>query len=268
MVVNIDSETSSWPFALINFNGILYFTAYTEEYGRELWKTDGTEENTEQVIDINAGNEDAFYIHSFCINENELFFCATNGENGYELWKTDGTESGSVIIKDINSGNESSEPKKLIKIGDNIYFQAFEPIHGSELWKTDGTESGTVLVADILPGNLSSSPSNIILVDNEILFIAESIDFGRQIWRIPNNTNQIEELINNIQLSIYPNPTYGKINIETNERVENISVLNISGKEILKTIKTEIDLTNYENGTYILKIETENGLINKTIIKE
>jgi len=35
MVVNIGGETSSIPFALTNFNGTLYFTAYTEEYGRE-----------------------------------------------------------------------------------------------------------------------------------------------------------------------------------------------------------------------------------------
>lgn len=69
-------------------------------------------------------------------------------------------------------------------------------------------------------------------------------------------------------ISIFPNPTHGIIIVNTNERIENITVLDISGKVILETTKNEIDLTNYEKGTYILKVTTKNGIFTKTIIKE
>jgi hypothetical protein len=37
---------------------------------------------------------------------------------------------------------------------------------------------------------------------------------------------------------------------------------------ILGTTKTEIDLTNFKTGTYILKVKIKNGIFTETIIKE
>jgi len=45
-------------------------------------------------------------------------------------------------------------------------------------------------------------------------------------------------------------------------------ILEICGKVIFETSKILIDLTDYETGIYLLKIETKNELINQMIIKE
>ncbi len=70
------------------------------------------------------------------------------------------------------------------------------------------------------------------------------------------------------EFSIYPNPTNGRINIETNKQIKKITILNISGKIILETTNTEIDLSKQKTGTYFLKIETENDIFTEKIVVE
>jgi len=71
-------------------------------------------------------------------------------------------------------------------------------------------------------------------------------------------------------LSIYPNPTVGKLNIASVDKINNLSIRNIIGKEIFFakdfSAKT-IDLSSYENGVYFITISTDKGThIEKIII--
>ena len=63
-------------------------------------------------------------------------------------------------------------------------------------------------------------------------------------------------------LDIYPNPTLGKLNIASADKINSLSITNIIGKEILFTIdfsgKT-IDLSFIENGVYFINISTDKG---------
>jgi len=68
------------------------------------------------------------------------------------------------------------------------------------------------------------------------------------------------------EFSIYPNPTNGKINIETNKQIEKITILDITGKMIIETVNPEIDLSKQQKGTYFMKIETVNGIFTEKII--
>ena len=52
MVKDINTNGSSDPRSFVLSGDILYFTAYNDQYGRELWKSDGTEEGTIMIMDI------------------------------------------------------------------------------------------------------------------------------------------------------------------------------------------------------------------------
>lgn len=63
LVKDITTETSeidSSPVEGVNLNDILYYVARDPEYGKELWKTDGTTVGTELVKDIWPGRRDSY----------------------------------------------------------------------------------------------------------------------------------------------------------------------------------------------------------------
>jgi len=68
-------------------------------------------------------------------------------------------------------------------------------------------------------------------------------------------------LVNSI--SVYPNPVRDFVNIEGDLPLSNIRIITINGSEVLKqnvdNKKANLDLSNLNNGTYILLIETQNG---------
>ena len=61
------------------------------------------------------------------------------------------------------------------------------------------------------------------------------------------------------EVKIYPNPTAGIINIQTNANIKNVSIYNVLGKEILTTTTIKIDASHLSSGMYILKITSEKG---------
>ena len=71
----------------------------------------------------------------------------------------------------------------------------------------------------------------------------------------------VEEAITS-SASIYPNPTDGILNIESNGLMT-ISVMNMLGQKIMEMSATDyavIDLSNCESGIYLVRIGTENGI--------
>ena len=68
-------------------------------------------------------------------------------------------------------------------------------------------------------------------------------------------------------INIYPNPTNGLININTNENINSISIYNIIGKQVLNTIDKEtINISSLEDGIYFIDITTEKGIYTQRII--
>jgi hypothetical protein len=73
----------------------------------------------------------------------------------------------------------------------------------------------------------------------------------------------------NEEISIYPNPSNGKLFISTSEVIKSIKVTNIIGKEIYSSNNfndNSIDLINFNNGVYFIDLSTEKGTITKKII--
>ena len=70
---------------------------------------------------------------------------------------------------------------------------------------------------------------------------------------------------------MYPNPTKGrKINIQIGRgiKLEKLSLYDILGKEKELPLDVLIDLDGVESGVYILKIETNQGVLQKKVIVE
>ena len=77
----------------------------------------------------------------------------------------------------------------------------------------------------------------------------------------------MKQSVSNSNINIYPNPTNGLLNINTNENINSISIYNIIGKQVLNTIDKEtINISSLEDGIYFIDITTEKGIYTQRII--
>ncbi len=82
-------------------------------------------------------------------------------------------------------------------------------------------------------------------------------------------TNSITNTNNNFsgsEIVVYPNPTTGKIKVETNLKVESIEVYDVAGRFLQKEKTTSFELVNQKSGIYFLKIKTKRNYYLKRIV--
>jgi len=95
-----DINEGSYPSNVrpkIKHNGILYFSAMDPFAGIEPFVTDGTNEGTQLLKDIDPNNLGS-NPENFIVFNNEVFFTANN-DISKGLWKTDGTTAGTELVK-------------------------------------------------------------------------------------------------------------------------------------------------------------------------
>ena len=180
-IVKMGSLNSNTP------NEALWFIAYDNVHGLEMWTSDGTLSGTAIIEDIAPGavgisigdGNDDYQVDG----RDVLFLSLSDGTHGYEPWITDGTSAGTFLLKDINP-NGDSNPNSFGKASGSFYFSADNGSIGEELWVTDGTEAGTRLVADInqTTPDASSSPGGFFQVGGKTLFFADDGIHGLELW--------------------------------------------------------------------------------------
>lgn len=87
-----------------------------------------------------------------------------------------------------------------------------------------------------------------------------------------DSTASIDDSFANSNFKVYPNPSNSIFNIESSESINNLKIMDISGKIIylinqLNNTNTEIDLSNFPKGIYFLSASTTNGIKNIKLIK-
>ena len=160
MLTEIYSQSNQgYPFNLAEVGGTLFFVAYDETNGYELWKSDGTTLGTVMVKDINSGSSSSLPMYLTAVG-NTLFFEADDGYNGRALWKSDGSASGTVRRRPLRLVGRCLTVGHADGCREHALFQAYTTTEGVELWKSDGTSSGTVMVKDINSGSGAAIPKN------------------------------------------------------------------------------------------------------------
>jgi hypothetical protein len=76
--------------------------------------------------------------------------------------------------------------------------------------------------------------------------------------------NEFDNL--NTDISLFPNPVNGIVNIKTNNKIVDVEICDLSGRLILKDNKPTINISGYDAGVYFIKIKTDKKYSSQKII--
>ncbi len=143
---------------------------------------------------------------------------------------------------------------------------------------TEGSEE--TLTVPLLHGNLSfiwnpgwyhSYPEydtdgecsfSILTPDGQSIYTSSELESGVFLTYDPCSYDAVSETPDSQSVSIYPNPTHGMLNIH-GQGMMCISVSNVLGQQLMETTadgNATLDLSRFEPGMYLIRIETENGV--------
>lgn len=140
------------PWYLVRSGNFLYFILDDQDFAggehpaSELWRSDGTNAGTKQVIDINADAPDG--VDDLTNVSGTLFFTA-DLDGDRELWSSRGTSATTIRVADINAAG-SSDPGALTRVGKGLFFRADDG-SGRDLWRSRGTTNNTFKVDSAAP---------------------------------------------------------------------------------------------------------------------
>ena len=267
LIKDINTSGNSNPTNVKNVNGTLYFSADNGSVGQELWKSNGLNSGTTLVKDINpSGNSNPSKFFQF---GTDIYFIADDGVNGVELWKTDGSPVGTDMVKDINSTGSSS-PNYFTEYNGRLYFTASDGVNGTELWVTDGTAAGTVMIE--LNPNGDAFLSNLIVFNNELYLSGnDSVSgIGQELWAFNDAALSANDFqLNGKSISLYPNPTKDAFQLQTEIEVITVEIYSLQG-QLVKTLPSQLQyiISDLAKGMYLVKINSNEGSVNKTLIIE
>src|SRR5688500_7350603 len=189
----------SYPSNFTSFGGKVYFSAYTQATGFELFRFDGT--NVTLAADINDTVDDIGFgvlegndsVPSYMTELNGvMYLSAFEPRRGAELWKHDG--SGAVRVSDINEDAndaikvlpKSSWPAELVALDGKLYFSATSRTNppNYELWSFDGITVSQA--ANIRPDSgmeYGSYPKELTVFNGSLYFMANDGVNGWELWR-------------------------------------------------------------------------------------
>lgn len=154
---------------IVAVGNIVYFTfRLRNDFRIQLWRTDGTEANTYEImLNSEVANVDV-NPYSLTAANNRLFFVGYRSGSIISLWTVDGNQATFIDKSDI----PGFYPKDLIGANNKLYFINN---NNAQIWESDGTAAGTKSVYTIAWNaiNLPRRPTNLIEFKNKLYFVSE-----------------------------------------------------------------------------------------------
>ncbi len=185
----------------------------------------------------------------------------------------DGLYKIGLAFPDVNEELANSPDKYAVKFANQVPYLACSGISvlgsitiGEDQDILDADADGIIDLEDALPFN----PKNQMVLNG-----GGPVD-NCKIWEsIPTFSSTSNHVTHESEISIFPNPTNGMINIELPEeynsvdiRVKNILGYEVYSRKHCETREVRIDLTHVDLGSYIIYFETPDGLKVARFIKE
>lgn len=123
------------------------------------------------------------------------------------------------------------------------------------------------------PGALDYSGAGHLYADSMIINYLQSNPVGQQniclVYKLGLYTSLNDRLKESKFIEVSPNPTFGQIKIETELIIKELTIIDLTGKELMTfegNLKT-IDVSELPNGIYSIRFVTKNNISTKKFVK-
>ncbi len=246
--------------------------------------------------------ENSVIANNFSRNANAIGLIATNRNQSIEVYNTTilgeekdrylvtiqvgyGDQLDAYFYNSIIAHQHLNFTKAFVVYSNNIFNLHTENcyIQGSTVPGTSINNLFSVTAGDLmLLPDYSVSPCSPVVNAGNNAYAALPVDID-DTDRILNNlvdmgayeTHEICRMANNqksqflADMRIYPNPTTGRIEVQTAEEDITIHIYDVLGNRVLSTQERYLDLSGYASGVYIMNIEKEGEMLHvEKIIKK
>ena len=265
---DMTSVTISWTNPEHNLNGqpLGDITVYVSRNGEVIYNNKGVKGDAMEFVDNNL--EAGLYKYSVIV-ENEAGF---NNRSYFDILVGDKCDITFELTDDGGDGWKGACISVTTEDGQRI----------GAVTMTEG--SAQTVVMPLLTGNLNfiwnhgwyhtseqydtDYECHFVIMDGEgnELYVSGEHNDGVFMTYDNNCDDAVNEVIAN-NVSLYPNPTSGLLNIE-GQGAMTICVLNVLGQKIMTIEATDnatVDLSGFGAGIYMVRIETENGIMTEKV---
>ena len=177
------------------------------------------------------------------------------------------TIPNSVTVIEPNAFHNCSGFTGTLTLGN-----ALESIGGMAFWNCSGftevislaTVPPTFSFEDVFAGFSCTT----LTVPCGCIAAYESSEWHDYFPTIIDDCNKVPEL-DEQKATVYPNPTNGTLKIEA-ENMEGISIYNVLGEKLYEASSSgnalEYDFSSHEVGIYLVRIQTEEGMVTKRVV--
>lgn len=187
--IKIGTDSSVFPAGqsteFVSFGGWRYFAADNGSVGSELWRTDGTEANTQLFQDVRTGVAGSFP-SDFHVANGKLYFTAISPAGVRSLYVSDGTVPGTSLL----AANQVDTVVGTVD-ATTYYYRSGLMSNSGEFWRTDGTTVGTVKMTG---GFIDGGFGQAIVFDSTVFFSADGVGAVKTLWKIDSTTHTLVQI--------------------------------------------------------------------------
>ena len=269
-IEGIDGFRSYYPL-----NDKIYFNSSSANEGNEIWsldKNDTVALDTDIVAGPKGSTPSNFYIF-----KNFLYFNISNENFQVELYRLSDTSAPEKILTKESETNTNSlvDYFNYIPKGDKLFIYTKHNGNSEFRYKMYETNNSTPLVSAFSLSDFNVPYENLAgglgalsaFINNKFYFTGNDIDKGEELLVVDLSAVLSVDDFNNFSsdeslgFTIYPNPVNNLLNIKSNLALKSGIIYNLLGKKISTVTSNSIDVSKFNSGIYILKIEDEFGNI-------
>lgn len=296
-ISSLDSNKAQFPVpvSIGNEKVFVLFREYnvTQDtlalYYRIFDASNGTLSNINKIQDSerpSTSNYDSYYLYDACYTNNDKVFILFNSEDTLYSYSYDVTTTNLIKNPQTHKSNYTagytnynlpsvcSDDAGKIHIAYTVWNTSNNSVRYLNYDEVNGFSSSEIISAN----DCLDAPQIVFGADSKlhIVYADDSEDTNndgyvdREVYYLcANNTNGIRNAnLTEQQIKIYPNPSKGIFNIDT-DKLSKVIVRDINGKIILNTLSdSKVDISNFSNGLYILSISNEDGVAHYKIVKK